>query len=299
MSLGNQPAPYFGEEQAPHLSSAYAYVIEHEDGTQQFWTSYDQPIEITNLPANVVPAESATFLPSQIKHGSITTTDRFESPRATTLSIDSNDEKLRRFSTMAAAVKLRVWILRLSIESMPTSLDFETNALIVEASIISKIAFNGTTVACELTPEPLFVDMSVPRFFAERSCNHPFCGPGCELSRDDWKFDTTILAVDPAARTLTVEGQKAGAAEDYFQAGHLYHDLSKMRLSIGWSAFDGSDTKLKLGYWHPELAVGQTLTAFAGCRHTVEDCTNKFANQANFGGFPYVPNRNPVTNGVL
>lgn len=36
-------------------------------------------------------------------------------------------------------------------------------------------------------------------------------------------------------------------------------------------------------------SAGDTLTIRLGCNHTLTDCTNKFGNQARFGGFPYIP----------
>ena len=54
---------------------------------------------------------------------------------------------------------------------------------------------------------------------------------------------------------------------------------------------------MKLITWHPEIAIGDELTAFYGCQHTTADCT-LFGNIANFGGFPYVPSTNPTLNSV-
>ncbi len=296
-TLGNQPPEYFGEEQSPHLSAAYAYVIQHDDGTQQYFTGTDQIIVMENIPTAVVPAGTATFLPGQIQHGKITSNDRFEN-RGVTMSITSEDQRLRRFFTMAAAVKLKAWIIRISQERLEGTVDFTKNALIVESGILAKFGFSGMVVSCELTPEPYFVDRSIPRFFCEKTCNHPLYGPGCNLDKEDWKFATKILSVDRAERLIVVEGQKADVDENWFQAGHFKHDVTKLFFAIAWSEHVGPDTRLKLAYWHPELAINSTLTAYAGCRHTVEDCAGKFENEANFGGFPFVPNRNPVTNGV-
>lgn len=296
--IENQPEEYFGSEQAPHLSSAYCYVITHDDGTQQFFTSSDRAIVLTNIPTAIVAAETATFQPSQIKHGGIGSNDRFEA-RAVQLSLDTDDTRLRRFFVVAAAVKLRAWIIRVSVETMTETIDFTRQAIVVESGILSKFAFSGQTIMTEVTPEPYYLDQSVPRYFCQRSCNHALYGTGCGLDRDDFSFATDIVSLDSADRTITVTGQKGGgAAADYFNAGMFYHDATGLYFSVAWSAFDGGNTKFKLGYWHPELTVASTLTAYAGCRHTVGDCTDKFDNAANFGGFPFVPNKNPVTNGV-
>jgi len=45
--------------------------------------------------------------------------------------------------------------------------------------------------------------------------------------------------------------------------------------------------------------MGQTVKCNKGCKHRVTaDCLNRFANTANYGGFPYVPKKNPFQTGL-
>lgn len=37
----------------------------------------------------------------------------------------------------------------------------------------------------------------------------------------------------------------------------------------------------------------QSATLYPGCKHTIDDCKNKFNNVANYGGFPWIPGKNP------
>jgi hypothetical protein len=46
------------------------------------------------------------------------------------------------------------------------------------------------------------------------------------------------------------------------------------------------------------LAQGNTITVSAGCAHTPEICKSKFGNAARYGGFAYVPNKNPFVVGM-
>jgi uncharacterized phage protein (TIGR02218 family) len=49
-------------------------------------------------------------------------------------------------------------------------------------------------------------------------------------------------------------------------------------------------TGLTLTYPLPALpAAKDTFTAYQGCDHTLATCRSKFANEANFRGFPFVP----------
>lgn len=293
------PAEYQAHEQAPFLAAAYVYCIQHDDGRRVYYSGFDQPITLTNIPVLICPEGEAEFLPSQIKHGNITSNDKFEE-RACTIHIDTTDTRLRRFFVTAAAVKLRCWIIRIAAESIGSeTVDFTSSAVVVESGILSKFAFSGMAIAAEVTPDPYYVNFSIPRYWFQRQCNHALYGEGCNLDKENFAYSSTITAINAAERIITILGKKPGAAANYFEAGMFYHAATGLRYAIGWSDFSGDDTILKLGYWNPELQTGQTVRAYAGCRHIPEDCNSKFNNAPNFGGFPFVPSRNPATNSVI
>lgn len=296
--MPEQNPAFIGEEQSPHLTAAYAYVLEEPGGDRMFLTGWNQPISITGLPAAMGADDPQEFTPAPVRHGPITTSDRFEQ-RSTAISLHSEDETMRRFFTTSAPVRLKAWIMRLVGTNLRTgdALAYENNAIVVEAGILSNWTFKGTEIAVALTPEAFHTDRAVPRFYFERQCNHQLFGDGCGLDKEDHKWETTILSVNPAQREIIVDGQAPGVPETRFNSGHLFHDATGLFFTIGWSAYDGSDTKLKLITWHPELAEADTITAYFGCRHTTADCA-LFENEANFGGFPFVPNTNPSLNGV-
>jgi len=37
----------------------------------------------------------------------------------------------------------------------------------------------------------------------------------------------------------------------------------------------------------------------AGCDHSVSTCAARFDNLANYGGFPFIPTKNPFSTGVF
>jgi hypothetical protein len=41
------------------------------------------------------------------------------------------------------------------------------------------------------------------------------------------------------------------------------------------------------------LAVGDAITAYAGCKRDYSDCVSKFNNGERFFGFEWIPARNP------
>lgn len=300
MSTGAQPAEYYASENAPAMRAGYGYVIHHEDGTAQFFTSWDTAVSITNLPAEFDAADPQEFTPAQVSHEPVRITDRFES-RSTMLAIPSTDERLRRFLTVAAAVRLEAWIFRINTSALETggSIDFSRHCMVIENGLLTEIGFNRSRIAVKLTPAVFAADRSVPRFYFSRQCNKPLYSPACGLVKAAFAWTTSILSVNGVQREIIVSGQQADDTTGLrFSDGHFTHPATGLIFTIAWAAADGGDTKFKLWNWHPSLSTADAVTAYPGCKHIVADCTVKFGNAANFGGFPHVPNSNPVANGV-
>lgn len=65
----------------------------------------------------------------------------------------------------------------------------------------------------------------------------------------------------------------------------------------------GDDVTLLLPF--PETIVGSTVVLLAGCDHSITTCDTKFntpedtlSNVINYGGFAFVPNKNPFETGL-
>lgn len=291
------PLSALANERSPSLISTYCYVIADDFGNSQFFSQWDAPIAMTNLPGYFNAGDPQVFLPSQIRHGTVEKTDHYEA-KSSTLEVSSEDTLLRRFFTVASPLRLKAWIIR--VLGAPTqditAIDFAEHCWIVESGILSHYGFKGNVIAAKLTPEPFYVDKGVPRYYCQRTCQHQLYGAGCGLDKNDFKIETTIVSVNPSQREMIVTDQDA--AEGWLDQGHLFHVDSQLLYTIGWNRHEGADTKIKMVNWTDEFQPGNSLIAYAGCAKNVEVCTSKFDNVANFGGFPFVPNRNPSLNSV-
>jgi hypothetical protein len=47
------------------------------------------------------------------------------------------------------------------------------------------------------------------------------------------------------------------------------------------------------------LAVGAAVDMYAGCDRTLNTWHNRFSNAANFGGFPWIPQKNPFAGDAI
>lgn len=296
------PASQIGvaHDQAPQ--AAYAYVIRYSNSAETVClTGWEQSLTINNPPAFLGLANPQVFTPAQISHGEQNNGANYER-RDITVLLGVNDDRLKRYFATASAEKIAIYIMRLSAPKLLTGevLEFSTDGFLLTSGVIGKIGIEGVQIAAQLTPEPFLANQNIPRHFFSRTCNHNLGGQGCTVVMDDFKLVTTIAAIDSAKKIIELSHSAPGGSPEFFRAGYMVHAPTGVVIGITWSDSEGfaGNARLRLHFWSLELEVGQTITAFAGCRHTVADCQDKFNNVANFGGFPYSPNRSPFLHGV-
>ena len=57
---------------------------------------------------------------------------------------------------------------------------------------------------------------------------------------------------------------------------------------------DGTVLGFDVGARRIGVAVGSAFEAFAGCDRSFSTCQSKVGNALNFGGFPWIPAKNPL-----
>ena len=135
------------------------------------------------------------------------------------------------------------------------------------------------TVASELT----LLDIDLPRNVWQPTCNHTLYDTGCRLVRQAY---ASAGAVGDGASTTFIPW--AGASEALTQGTVTFTSGGNSGVSATIKLADAAG--LILTYPLPTLpAAGDSFTAYQGCDHTLATCRSKFANEANFRGFPFVP----------
>lgn len=137
----------------------------------------------------------------------------------------------------------------------------------------------------------------VPNFFFGPECNHEFCGAGCLLDTEDWTFTGTIESVSGNEVTLVVTSNPPGATldDDWFAKGWMSkgagetYELKQIVRSLPLS---GGRQKLTLQRPLTEYTGGEVCTFMPYCGGTKGECQDKFGNYINFGGHPFISDRN-------
>lgn len=141
----------------------------------------------------------------------------------------------------------------------------------------------GIDVKSEI--EALQGDM--PKNIFQSTCNHTVYDPGCTLSRSTF---TVSGSVTGSASLLGFNSNRT-EANGYFELGVLAFTSGPnngTRRTI--KTFLNSGGAFTFALPLPFVpVVGNTFTAYPGCSRTKEVCLNKFANQAHFKGYPFIP----------
>lgn len=125
-------------------------------------------------------------------------------------------------------------------------------------------------------------------------CPHVLYGVDCLASAAAKKTTATIANIDGAQLTAAAF---AAEADGWWVGGYvqyLAHNGVLLRRGVTGHAGD----TITLAQLIPGLAAGQNVDAFPGCAHTLAVCDAKFDNAVNYGGFKWIPQKNPFSDQV-
>lgn len=127
-----------------------------------------------------------------------------------------------------------------------------------------------------------------------KNCPYDLFGLGCGLSADSFRFPATLSAVDGVSLTAPFA---AGFPDGYFSGG-MATWLSPQGYTDARMILDHTGQAITLLAPMRDLAAGIQVVLHPGCDHTTTTCKVKFNNLLNFGGWPFMPEKNPF-NGTL
>lgn len=116
----------------------------------------------------------------------------------------------------------------------------------------------------------------------QRICRHNLYGLGCGANRALYTTGDSVRTVSGAVVTSAESARTDGA----YICGMLRFGTAYRLIT------DHSGGRFVLSGPVKDLKAGSAVSVTYGCQHTMTDCKNRFNNTINFGGFPYLPDRN-------
>lgn len=141
--------------------------------------------------------------------------------------------------------------------------------------------------------ESVFSQLRQPglRRIYSRNCPHLLYGSGCRVSSLAFEEEFVVDALSSGGFVVT--SSIAGTFPNgYFAGGKIaFTATAGVVERRGIRAHSGDELTLS----HPisSLGLGDTILAYPGCDRTKQTCADKFNNLVNYGGFPYIPVKNP------
>lgn len=237
-----------------------------------------------------------TYEPEAIKRSSVSDGPE-ERATSLTLQFPATNDFVRRFISVVPGPRAKITISRLQRPDFPGP-----EVIVMFVGYVRSVAFREQGHVAEVSTAPIVAATSrpLPRQMSNSLCNHVLYDDSCKVDSSDsaFRLNGTVSAV--SGSTVTVPGAST-YPDGWFQGGFL-------------EAQGGADARLILDHVgdvltlllpFPFNAVGQLVTVFAGCDHTTLTCDGKFytvedplSNLLNFGGFPFVPNKNIFESGL-
>jgi uncharacterized phage protein (TIGR02218 family) len=140
----------------------------------------------------------------------------------------------------------------------------------------------------KLSCESVFTSLKRPGLRAryQRMCRHALYSGQCGVDKDTFAVAGTVSAINAAKTVLTVTA--ADALDDGWFTGGMVETPTGGFLFV--TAHTGSSITLA----NPcALVATNAVTLYPGCARNRETCKDKFNNILNFGGWPWIPTRNP------
>lgn len=159
---------------------------------------------------------------------------------------------------------------------------------------IQSVSFEQQGVVAKIAVQPFNVAFSrtVPKDVYSAVCNHVLYDAQCGLVEATYRTTQEVLVV--AGNTLTIKNLDL-QPDGYYTAGfvELVGASPDFRVILDHT---GRVVTIPLPFGNNP--AGTSVRVYAGCDHAAETCRAKFSNLVNFGGFPFVPTKNPFSTGL-
>ncbi len=176
---------------------------------------------------------------------------------------------------------------------------------------VSNVAISGNEALVNILSFGSILGRTIPQQTTRNLCNHVLYDTRCKVVDTSFSMATTVTSISSDGLTITIDGgtnvifdtglqlsAQLTADAAYFDGGLLQRSVLEARMARSVTDVGGNVADIVVLIPFATISVGSTLDLFAGCDHQFPTCRTKFTNQRNYGGFPYVPTKNPFVVGV-
>jgi uncharacterized phage protein (TIGR02218 family) len=235
----------------------------------------------------IVTLDGIDYLPTPIERDSLEQSQE-DQDQAMTVTMPAQTPICRYYITSVPGEQATVKIERYQIPDGGTP-----ERIVMFEGAIQSVTFEGGGEIAKVTLQPYNIAFSraVPKDVYSAVCNHVLYDVRCGLAEATYRTTQVVTAV--TGNTLTIDNLDL-ETDGYYTAGFI-ELIGTMDFRV-ILAHVGEVVTIPLPFAISPL--GTSVRVYAGCDHSPETCKSKFNNVANFGGFPFVPTKNPFQTGL-
>lgn len=177
--------------------------------------------------------------------------------------------------------------LKMERAYMPTWADLVNGGTIIQFSgRVSEIVVTRTNAQIKVNSDLELLNIKMPRNMYQPGCVHTLYDSGCAVARASF---TSTASITSTSTTSTINASALTQAANYFSMGVITF-TSGANAGLSRTVKSFSAGVVGLSYPLPNVpSIGDGFGIVPGCDKMQATCSGKFANLANFRGFPFVP----------
>lgn len=246
----------------------------------RFWIAGGSEWRYTNADQSITYG-GKTYTPAPISRGAVS---HEEQPDAPSLSIQMARVAQPLIQYIAGNPIETVWVEVRRVHRGTSPLTSDQ----IFFGTVSAPSIQGQAVEAKCLGFGSFLQVPIPRFRFQRTCNNYFYDDYCGISKTTYAETVNLDTVSDDGLELT-DTQFGTHSDGYYTRGYVVSGEYK-RMVVN---HEGSTIDLR--FTIPGLAAGSEITIYRGCPRDYETCRDTFSNEDNFLGCPFIPLDNPVT----
>jgi hypothetical protein len=176
---------------------------------------------------------------------------------------------------------------------------------------VTNVSFKGAQAEVSIQNFGAVLDRLVPQQTSRNPCNHILYDGKCGVTDTNFAITGVVSAISADGLTVTIDtgtntiidtglqlSAQLTADSTFFNGGLVARASIELRMSRVVTDSTGNVATILVLFPFQTLSVGQAIQLFAGCDHQLPTCDTKFSNSDRYGGFPFIPLKNPFAIGV-
>lgn len=147
----------------------------------------------------------------------------------------------------------------------------------------------------EISFESIFTSLRRPGLRAkfQKTCRHAIYSDNCGVDIEDFREAATVSSL---SGTSLVVPEALSFEDGYFTGGIIATSDNVMTMIVNHTgtAIELQRISYDLKSKFDEVGSGLAVSLLPGCARSRNQCLNRFNNILNFGGFSWIPKKNPM-----